>query len=349
MKYELSKSLKRLNTFSVESTTSQIYYVENEDNLIELANGLPKVFYILGDGSNTLLVSEIAPTIIKPSFKGIEVHETVDGYIISVGASENWHDLVAYCVNNNMPGLENLALIPGSVGAAPVQNIGAYGVEFSMFCESVEWFDFEKKNTQQLLNKDCKFDYRNSLFKELFKNKGVITHVNLFLPKDWQPVLSYGGLNTLPHDVSAAEIMAKVIEIRSRKLPDPSLLPNAGSFFKNPIVPIEVSQNLLAKFPQMPTYEVDEKHKKIAAGWLIEAANLKGYKKNGVGVHKDQALVMVNYSSERGKDILELAQYVQEKVFDKFGVRLEPEVRLVAESGESSALFKRTLYGENGW
>lgn len=339
MQNEYSKSLIKNNTFSVDSIAPLINYPENEPDLIELASGLPESFYVLGEGSNTLFVEEEAPYIIKPRIKGIQIKEDEYGFKLVVGASENWHDLVTYCLSNNMYGLENLALIPGSVGAAPVQNIGAYGVEFSRFCESIEWFDFEAKRTLNLTNGECGFEYRSSNFKKTLKNKGIITHVNLYLPKAWQPVLDYGGLSELSSDASAQEVMAKVIEIRSSKLPDPDVLPNAGSFFKNPIISVAGCRILQEQYPNIPTYKVDDKHIKIAAGWLIEQAGLKGYQEGGVGVHDKQALVIVNYSSKYGRDILKLARYIREQVVKKFGITIEPEVRFVSKAGESSELF----------
>lgn len=346
MKKEQSKSLLRKNTFSVESITPLILYPKSETDLVELASNLPEHFYILGEGSNTLFVENTAPLIIKPQFNGIQVTEDERGFEILVGASENWHDLVEYCLTNNMNGLENLALIPGSVGASPVQNIGAYGVEFSKFCLSVDWFDFETKKIVNMAKEECGFEYRNSNFKESLKNKGLITHVHLYLPKVWKPVLTYGGLSAISSEVTPQEVMAKVIEIRSSKLPDPKQLPNAGSFFKNPIISADYALQLLDQYPDMATYKINKSYTKVAAGWLIEHVGLKGYQENGTGVHDKQALVIVNYSSTLGSDVLKLAQYVQEKVFNKFGIRLEPEVRLVAESGESSALFERILDGE---
>lgn len=326
--------LQSINSFNVKATSPAAYFPKTLHDLKRLPDLSKSHFYILGDGSNTLFVDQKAPIIIKPEFSGIEILETSESYIVSVGASENWHELVGVCLENGIYGLENLALIPGSVGAAPVQNIGAYGVEFSDFCSSVKWFEFSSKSIKTLAKADCHFTYRNSVFKQALHNKGVIVEVVFNFPKNWQQNLSYAGLNELDERSTAKQIMEKVISLRQEKLPDPSKLPNAGSFFKNPVVSKNKLNLLKNSYPNIPFYPQQKGKVKIAAGWLIEQVGLKGYRVNGVGVHEYQALVLVNYSSDRGKDIVVLAQFVQQQVLEKFNVLISPEVRMVTKQGE---------------
>lgn len=334
MKTLSNYSLKQTNSFHVESIAPMIYFPSSIDDLIELANLSLDTFYILGEGFNTLLVEKTSPIIIKPELKGIEIDEQDDCFVIKAAASENWHQFVLYCTNNGINGLENLALIPGSVGAAPVQNIGAYGTELSQYCKEVLWFDFKSKQTVKYCHQDCRFSYRESIFKNELKNKGLIVSVTFCFPKQWQAKLSYAGLDHLPESVSATEVMNQVIKVRESKLPDPEKLPNAGSFFKNPVVKRSQWQRLVAKFPDMPSYPESDGKVKIAAGWLIEKSGLKGYKINGVGVHEKQALVIVNYQAEAGKYIADLALYIKNKVYEIFDIHLEPEVRAVFPQGE---------------
>ena len=334
MKLTKQFPLQNKNSFNVKTTCSTIYFLEKLVELMQLPDFSEQDFYILGDGSNTLFVDEQAPIIIKPNFKGIEIVETDDSYNMTVAAGENWHDLVYLCIEQGINGLENLALIPGSVGAAPVQNIGAYGVEFSDFCVAVKWFEFSSKSIKTMNKSDCHFSYRNSIFKQGLYNKGVITEVVLNFPKEWQPNLSYAGLDDFDETPSAKQVMDQVITLRKAKLPDPEKIPNAGSFFKNPIVSLSKLNTLKNTYSKIPYYPQKNGQVKIAAGWLIERAGLKGYCKNGVGVHEHQALVLVNHSSLCGKDIVDLAQYVQQQVFTKFNILLSPEVRMVTAEGE---------------
>lgn len=326
--------LQKYNSFAVAATTPVIYYPKNEEELQSLTMITQNNFYILGEGSNTLFVEGNTPVIIKPEFLGIKIEESNDFYDVHAACGENWHKLVCFCIEQGINGLENLALIPGSVGAAPVQNIGAYGVEVADFVESVTWFDFEK-NKSVLLNKtQCEFDYRASIFKKNLKNKGTITHVTLRFPKNWQPRLSYQGLNCLPKHSNAFDIMNAVIGIRNSKLPDPNIIPNAGSFFKNPIVTTEQFLRLKTTHPKIPHYPQQDGTIKLAAGWLIEVSGLKGYQMNGAAVHDKQALVITNPKAASGESIRNLAAFVQRKVSDRFAISLQPEVRMIAEHGE---------------
>jgi len=333
MTQAITHSLKSKNTFSIGATTDQIFCPETIEDLHLLPDLSQQAFYVLGEGSNTLFTEEKAPIIVCPNIKGINVTETETDYLIKVGASENWHNLVKYCIAGDMFGLENLALIPGSVGAAPVQNIGAYGVEFADICWSVDWYDFSNKTMNVLKNEACDFGYRDSIFKQALANQGLITHVTLKLSKKWQANLSYQGLDLSGNEITARDIFLQVIKLRQSKLPDPKLLPNAGSFFKNPIVSSKKVNELKEIYPGIPVYQ-QSNNAKLAAGWLIEKCGLKGYRTDTVGVHDKQALVLVNYDKATGNQIVELARHVQYCVYKKFDITLEPEVKMVTSQGE---------------
>lgn len=347
MKTYAQFSIQALNSFNIEAISPKIYFPSSLLELTELANINLASFYIMGEGSNTLFCDKQAPVIIKPDFKGIELKEDEHHFYANVACAENWHELVEFCIKRGIFGLENLALIPGSVGAAPVQNIGAYGVEVADFIDSVSWFDFSKKKLVEYKNSQCQFAYRDSIFKQRLKGKGVITHVYLKFPKAWQPILSYQGLNTLNSPASAEDIMLKVIELRQYKLPDPSVLANAGSFFKNPIVSSGTFKTLLQQYPQMPYYLQSDDDVKLAAGWLIEQAGLKGFRQGDAGVHEKQALVLVNYAHSSGKNITDLSFYIQKQVMAKFDIILVPEVRFVGQNGEIDAITARSSSESN--
>ncbi len=334
MKSRKAYSLQDNNSFFIDTVCSEIYFPTSLDDLSALPDLSTQPFYILGDGSNTLFIDEQAPIIIKPNFTGITVTENDSAFILEVGASENWHDLVTYCVEQGMSGLENLVLIPGSVGAAPVQNIGAYGVELADYCQSVTWYDF---NTQRLVVLDkqaCQFSYRDSVFKQALYNKGLIISIKLYLPKYWQATLNYQGLDALPENVTSKQVMDTVIVMRQAKLPEPKVLPNAGSFFKNPLVSLSVLRQLQRQYNNVPYYQQSSDQVKLAAAWLIEQSGLKGYRQSGVGVHDNQALVLINYQQATGRQVLGLAKYVQACVKEKFNILLQPEVKMVTVQGE---------------
>ncbi|TMM48010.1 UDP-N-acetylmuramate dehydrogenase [Colwellia ponticola] len=341
-------SLQSSNSFNIKASCSHIYFPSTLAELQQLpeltadktssntSDNNADSFYILGEGSNTLFVESQAPIIIQPKFTGIDIDEQDDHFVVTVGAAENWHKLVCFCLAQGIYGLENLALIPGSVGAAPVQNIGAYGVEFADFCQQVQWYEFASKTLHSLTKQDCRFAYRDSIFKQAHYNKGLITQVTFNFPKAWQANLTYAGLDTLAQNSTALEVMTQVIALRSRKLPDPKQLPNAGSFFKNPLVNQKVFAQLQQQYPKIPHYPQANGEVKLAAGWLIEQTGLKGFRHEAVGVHQQQALVLVNYGSDFGSDIISLAKYIQRQVVDKFSVLLTPEVRMVTQQGERS-------------
>ncbi|AZQ82800.1 UDP-N-acetylmuramate dehydrogenase [Colwellia sp. Arc7-635] len=334
MKIRTNFPLQTLNSLNVSAVTDEIYFPCSVKELSEITRDKTNKAYILGEGTNTLFCQANAPLIIKPSLKGIEVSESEEYFHVSAACAESWHDFVLFCTNEGMYGLESLALIPGSVGAAPVQNIGAYGKEVGDFIERVTWFDFTQQKLVEFTKADCQFGYRNSVFKQLLNGKGVITHVHFLLPKVWQAVDSYQGLSDLTPPVTPQAIMAKVIQLRQAKLPTPKVLPNAGSFFKNPIVSQAIFQLLQQQYPTMPSYQQGNGEVKLAAGWMIEQAGLKGFRQNGVGVHEHQALVIINYDRKGGEDIVAFSRFVQEQVMNKFNIALVPEVRFITQHTE---------------
>lgn len=289
-------------------------------------------FYILGEGSNTVFLEDFQGTVIKPNFLGIELKETASHYQLKVGAGENWHQLVAWCLQQGIDGFENLALIPGTVGAAPIQNIGAYGVEIERFIHTVEYFDLFAQTQHSLAAKDCEFAYRDSIFKHQLANKVIITSVTFALPKNWQPVAHYGELKALTNP-SATELFNKVVEVRQSKLPDPKKIGNAGSFFKNPHIDIGHFQQLQQRWPAMPSYPIDKETIKVPAAWLIDQLGFKGTKVGGIGCHPKQALVLTNDGTGTGAELLQLAREIKHKVKREFSIELENEVRLMGKNG----------------
>lgn len=289
--------------------------------------------WILGAGSNTVFTQNYAGQLIHNCLSGGEIREVADSYELRIASGENWHEWVIKTIDNGISGLENLALIPGSVGAAPVQNIGAYGVEVSRFITQVDVYDLAEHTSIQLSGTDCLFAYRDSIFKSAEHRSWFITAVHLRLPKDWSPILDYPDLRNLPKHSDARQVMQKVIEVRQNKLPDPQQIPNAGSFFKNPVVDERQLSRLLNDYPDMPYFRVDDSQFKLAAGWLIDKAGLKACSVGGAGVHQKQALVLVNRGEASGDDVLQLAQRVRQEVNKKFAVHLHPEVRLLGEQG----------------
>ncbi|WP_371374562.1 UDP-N-acetylmuramate dehydrogenase [Thalassotalea aquiviva] len=326
--------LKQYNSFALEAYAKQALIIENHKQLTSFAENLPEHFYILGGGSNSLFTCDYEGMVVCPRFKGVNVKQDDDYFYIEAASGENWHNLVSYCVEQGMPGLENLALIPGNCGAAPIQNIGAYGIEFATVCDYVKWFDFASKRQRIMSAEQCQFGYRDSVFKHALKGQGIITAIGLKLAKTWQPCLNYQGLNELAEHCSAIDVMNKVIAIRQSKLPDPAVLPNAGSFFKNPVVDKHTYLTLKQNHPEMPAYPNGNDKYKLAAGWLIDQCGLKGKQIGGAAVHKKQALVLVNIDNAQGKDVTDLAKFVKSFVLNKFNINLEPEVRIIAELDE---------------
>ncbi|MFI3247365.1 MAG: UDP-N-acetylmuramate dehydrogenase [Ferrimonas sp.] len=292
---------------------------------------LPKV--ILGSGSNVLFTEAFDGLIIRNQIQGRVLHEDDNGHYVHLGGGEEWPSIVRWTLDQGIPGLENLALIPGTAGAAPIQNIGAYGADFAEFCQYVDWFDFESGQVERMTAQICQFGYRDSIFKKQLRGRGMVVAVGLFLPKHWQPKISYGPLQQLTAP-DPEMIYKTVVYTRQSKLPDPTRLGNAGSFFKNPVISFECFSELQARYPSVPGY-ADPAGMKLAAGWLIEQCQLKGKTIGGAQVHQQQALVLVNLGNATAQDVLKLAQYVVAQVHSKFGVLLEPEVRLLNSEGQS--------------
>jgi len=331
-------SLKNHNTFHLDVYAKKCVILENIDELKILNQiiGNDK-FLILGGGSNVLFVNDFDGVVVINEIKGIEIIDESDEFVnVKIKSGENWHEIVMWSIKNNWNGIENLALIPGTVGAAPVQNIGAYGVEIKDVLQSVSIYNFVTKKIEVLNNEQCKFSYRNSIFKEELKGKFYILEVVLQLRKKNHIYhTSYGTINAELEKRNIKEINPQIIaevvmDIRKSKLPDPEKIGNAGSFFKNPEVSKEHYFELKNKYPDIVAYPLENGKYKLAAGWMIEQCGLKGYEHKGAAVHDKQALVLVNKNNASGKDILELAQIIIQKVFDKFAVKLEPEVNIIS-------------------
>lgn len=334
----LNQTLQPYNSFGLTQYCQSVHLLSTDElirNKLVMAFQHNDNMLILGGGSNVVFAENFNGKVFIITTKGIEVSEDSNFYYLSVAAGENWHQLVKNTLNKNILGLENLALIPGTVGAAPIQNIGAYGVEFKQVCDWVEYIELNSNLTKRLVNNECEFGYRDSIFKHGLKNKVVITRVGLKLPKKWQAQLSYGVLQTFvdPY-VSAMDIFHKVCQIRNEKLPDPDMTGNVGSFFKNPIISAKAFSRLSLLFPDIVGYAMDDGQIKLAAGWLIDKAGLKGYQIGDAAVHHLQALVLINKGHATGQQVCELARHIIETIKSKFGVVLEPEPRILGLNGD---------------
>ena len=331
-------SLRHLNTFRLDASARYFVNVQSVDELAALLRDpewkeTPK--FILGGGSNILLTKDIDALVIHPDIRGITVlEETEETVVLEVGAGEVWHDFVMHCVGKGYGGVENLSLIPGTVGAAPMQNIGAYGVEIKSVIVCVEAVDRESGARRVFSNAECEFGYRESVFKKALKDRYVITGATFQLSK--KPVLNaaYGDVQKTLQEMGAEtptirDISEAIMTIRRSKLPDPAEIGNAGSFFKNPEIPVAQFAQLRETFPEVPGYPVDAETVKVPAGWLIERAGWKGYREGEIGVHARQALVLVNYGGGTGAQIKALSEKIQESVAAKFGVRLNAEVNFI--------------------
>ncbi|MGA1742162.1 MAG: UDP-N-acetylmuramate dehydrogenase [Pseudohongiellaceae bacterium] len=330
-------NLKKFNTFHVSAYARYFADIKNTDDLLEALNfarqhELP--FMIIGQGSNLLFKEDYAGLIIELNIKGIGlVGEDEDHYLVKACCGEIWHDFVQYCLQARYYGLENLSLIPGTVGAAPVQNIGAYGVELSGFLHELDALEIASGEVQTFSKEDCRLSYRQSIFKTELKNRYVITSVTFKLLKQAQINLTYPALQEALKDQAKDQITPQLISdavcrIRRSKLPDPGQLGNAGSFFWNPVVSDEEYQRLKTSHADIVAYPYQGQHK-LAAAWLIDQAGWKGYREGDVGVHKEHALVLVNYGAASGAELYELSTRIQASVKDMFGIELQPEVRII--------------------
>jgi len=330
-------NLKNYNTLGVSASARFYVSVTNEQELREALQfaaqeNLPLL--ILGGGSNIVLSDNFPGLALHMRIQGKTLVSENDEYVwLQVAAGENWHSLVEYSLKYHYWGLENLSLIPGSVGAAPIQNIGAYGVELKDVFEELSAVDIRSGLSVTFIKDSCAFGYRDSVFKNQLKDQYIITSVTFKLNKIPQPNLTYPVLaerfaHRSINEINPQEISQMVCDIRQQKLPDPAQIPNVGSFFKNPVVARNEGARLQQLFPDLAVYPVDESHVKLAAGWLIERAGWRGYSENGTGVHAQQALVLTNPGGADGKAILALAQKIQDSVAKKYGIDLEPEPRI---------------------
>ena len=329
-------SLKPYNTFGIDANAKQFVEITDTAQISELhSNNLLNDIFVIGFGSNMLLTSDIDKLVLKISTKGKEIiSESNNKVIIKAAAGEDWPEFVLWSIDKGLYGLENLSKIPGNVGTSPIQNIGAYGTEIKDTFYKLEAFEIATGKTKTFYNADCNFGYRESIFKKEEKGKYIITDVYFELEKQGELNLSYGAIkskleekgitNPTPKDVSDC-----VIEIRKSKLPDPKEIGNSGSFFKNPVISADTFNVIKQKYPDAPSYTLENGDIKVPAGWLIEKSGWKGYKKGDAGVHEKQALVLVNYGNAKGKEILDLANEIRQDISDKFGIDLEIEVNII--------------------
>ncbi len=328
--------LKKYNTFGLDYFADKLIHVKTEKecvSLFRMKNKWEKPLLVLGGGSNILFTRDFNGTILYPEMKGIKIEEkNIDTVIVSAGAGLIWDEFVAWTVIRGFGGLENLSLIPGNVGATPIQNIGAYGVEVKDQIVSVRTINTNDGSIRIFSNSECEFGYRDSIFKNKEKSKYLVTKVYYKLNLSPELDLSYGSLKEEViklGKVNLKNVRQGVINIRRSKLPDPEITGNAGSFFKNPVVPASFADDLKNKFPAMPLYDDKDGFKKIAAGWLIDQCGWKGLRKGNAGVDEKQALVLINIGEATGKEIYDLSCEIMKSVLEKFGIGLEREVEVI--------------------
>ena len=331
--------LSEYNTMGVPARAQRFIEITGKNQLTNLADSgffHQENWFLFGGGSNILFKTDLNRPVLHMAITGIEILEESDREIkVQFGAGEEWHDVVKWAVKRNYGGIENLALIPGTVGAAPIQNIGAYGAELADVFDQLEYFDTNRKIFQSLTKDECRFGYRDSIFKRELKGRAIITNITLTLAKSGHVIdSSYASLKSYLEKEGVLspgikEVYDAVVSVRKSKLPDPALYGNAGSFFKNPITEFEIHQKLKERYPDMPSYQLEDGTYKIPAGWLIDFAGWKGKKIGNVGCYKNQALVIVNFGGATGKEILDFATKVQESVEYQFGIKLVPEVNVI--------------------
>lgn len=339
MQIEQNISLKPYNTFGIDARARHFAKFSSTNELAELFDTKysheEKLPLIIGGGSNILLTQDYNGLVAKNEMLGIEVvNEDAQHIYVRSAAGENWHRFVVHCIENNYAGVENLSLIPGNIGASPMQNIGAYGVEIKDVFHELEAFSINEKKVQIFTSQDCEFGYRESVFKRKYRGQFVITSVTFKLKKQPDFNTTYGAIQQEleqmnVQELSIAAISQAVINIRQSKLPDPKEIGNAGSFFKNPTVPKKQFENLKKEFSAIVGYQANEDEVKVAAGWLIEQCGWKGYRQGDAGCHAKQALVLVNYGNAKGSEIFELSTRIMKSVFEKFGIVLEREVNIL--------------------
>lgn len=337
MTIEKNISLQPFNTFGIKAKATNYCDITSVDELRSVLKEQSQTpLFILGGGSNMLLTKDIDALVLHINLKGKTVLEETDQKaIVKVMAGENWHQFVLWCIQQNYGGIENLSLIPGNVGTAPIQNIGAYGVELKDVFLSCEALNIKTQETVTFTNEDCSFGYRESVFKQALKGKFIITSVTFELTKNQHKLhMDYGAIKqqlelSKNNKPTIRDISNAVIAIRQSKLPDPKEIGNSGSFFKNPIITTEQYNKILENFPSAPSYKISNKEIKVPAGWLIEKAGFKGKRFNDYGVHNKQALVLVNYGNAKGEDIYKLAQLIQKTVYRIFEIKIETEVNII--------------------
>lgn len=336
MKKKLNVSLKRYNTFGLDSKADQLIEIFSEEeaiNLLKEDQPWKNRLFVIGGGSNLLFLDDYNGTLLHPSIMGIEIKEESDySVIVSAGAGVVWDDLVAWSVERQLGGLENLSLIPGNVGASPVQNIGAYGVEVKDYIEKVETVNIETGSLRSFSPAECAFGYRYSIFKGEQKGRYLVTRVHFRLSRNSTYCLDYGSLKEEVSkfgSVSVGNIRKAVISLRRNKLPDHEVTGNAGSFFKNPVVPENIAKALLSDNPGMPVYNEQTGYKKIAAGWLIEKCGWKGKRIGHAGTYEKQALIIINHGGASGRQLFEFSEEIRRSVLDRFGIDLEREVEVL--------------------
>ena len=327
--------LKGRNTFGLDAVAEIAYEITAPEQIAAVMSqisGQNLPWRVLGGGSNVILPKVLpGATLLMNITEQAIISSEQNATVISVGGGVNWHEFVTWTLENNLPGLENLALIPGTVGAAPIQNIGAYGVEIAQYIDSVNAFDTKRNTFVTLTKEDCQFAYRDSYFKK-HPQRFIVTNVIFNIPKAWQAKIHYADLAKQfegSPNPTAEEIFLAVCKIRTHKLPDPKVIGNAGSFFQNPIVPNEQYETLLKKYAGLVSYPDAPGKRKLAAGWLIDQCGFKGQRMGEVGVYENQALVLVNHGNGTAQDILGLAKCIQDKVRKEFGVSLEIEPNIL--------------------
>jgi UDP-N-acetylmuramate dehydrogenase len=337
-----AEALQPFNTLALQAQATALLRVERDEQLPEAftwaaAQGLPVI--PLGEGSNIVVAGDLDALLLRLDTRGItRLRETDEMVVLRVAAGENWHALVQWTLQRDLFGLENLALIPGTVGAAPIQNIGAYGVELAPHVEAVHGRVIAGGEPFTLSGQACEFGYRDSIFKHGLRDQRVITAVDLQLSKIPRIQADYPALGQELADrqvsiPSPRDVFDAVVSIRSSKLPDPALVPNAGSFFKNPVIEAGRAMELVRQFPELPRYEQPGGQVKLAAAWMIQHCGWKGHRNHGLGVHPEHALVLVNYGCDSGRQLLELAAEVARSVRDSFGIELEIEPRVYGRRG----------------
>lgn len=330
----LDSSLKAYNTFGIDAKCRRLSHIGHVDQLGQAMDLDPDVF-LLGGGSNMLLTGDLDHHVLKLEINGINViDDSGSKVIIEVGAGVVWHDLVLWAIEHDLGGIENLSLIPGTVGAAPIQNIGAYGVELESVFVGLDAYELSSGKLRSFTKDECAFGYRQSIFKQALKGQYLISHVRFCLCREHELVLTYGAVAQMLEEAKITaptikDVSDVIINIRKSKLPDPAEIGNSGSFFKNPVISAKAGEALRDSISDLRYYLLEDGSYKIPAGWMIDQCGWKGYRKGDAGVHAHQALVLVNHGDASGQEILALSQEIQDSVEDRFGIRLEPEVNIL--------------------